>query len=316
MSHQVETMAYANEVPWHGLGVKVEDNLTPKEILKAADLDWKVSRQPTFLKDGTEVPEINALVRDKDNSILGPCGKKYQPIQNDDAFSFFDKFTKAGDMKMETAGSLDHGRKVWALAKLKEGFTLKDKDEVQGYLLLVHPHIWGKSLQIMFTPVRVVCNNTLTFALQGAGQDNRFRVIHNKAFDQDVKLMAEEALGLSSDAMKDFKAQAQLLSKKKADMDTVLDYYIRLVQPTLLNDQENEDEYGRTLKRLLHAYEVQPGLDKNEGTWWTALNGLTYFVDHIAATDADKRMNSAWFGARANLKKRGLKLAMELSEAA
>jgi hypothetical protein len=115
----VETMAYAGEVPWHGLGEKVEENLTPTEMLEAAGLDWTVSRRAMFTtqEPGTNQTEgtlttsdYGVLVRDSDNKVLGPCGKNYIPVQNEQVFSFFDKFVKAGDMTMGTAGSLNGGR--------------------------------------------------------------------------------------------------------------------------------------------------------------------------------------------------------------
>ena len=118
MAHQVETMAYAGEVPWHGL----------------------------------------VLVRDSDNKPLGPVGPKFIPTQNSEAFEFFDKFASAGKIKMETAGSLRQGRQIWGLAKMQEGFTVAGKDRVEGYMLVAVSHEWGRANEIRFTPIRVVCN--------------------------------------------------------------------------------------------------------------------------------------------------------------
>ena len=174
MAHNVETMAYAGEVPWHGLGVKVEDNLTPEEMLIAAELDWTVSKRHLFTHADPDVNASNdiigvedyyVLVRDSDNKTFGPCGPRFVPSQNKDAFEFFRKFTDAGHMKMETAGSLKGGEQVWGLANVSKDFTLPGDDRVLGYLLVSVSHKWGKSNEIRFTPIRVVCNNTLTMAL-------------------------------------------------------------------------------------------------------------------------------------------------------
>ena len=174
MAHAVETMAYAGEVPWHGLGVKVEDNLTPDEMLVAAGLDWTVSKRHLFthsepsVENSKEVIPVNdyyVLVRDSDNKTFGPCGPKFVPSQNADAFKFFEKFTSVGDMSMDTAGALKGGEQVWGLAKINDGFTLPGDDRVLGYLLVSVSHKWGKANEIRFTPIRVVCNNTLTYAL-------------------------------------------------------------------------------------------------------------------------------------------------------
>ena len=104
----VETMAYAGEVPWHGLGTKVSDDLTPNQIMVKAGLDWSVDKVPTYAKVGDiEVPTgQEALVRSSDNKVLTQVGKKWYPVQNEEAFEFFSEYCYAGDMSMETAGSL------------------------------------------------------------------------------------------------------------------------------------------------------------------------------------------------------------------
>ena len=110
MSHEVETMAYANETPWHGLGTPVADNLTPAQMLEAAGLNWQVKKKALVVDELDHVLSSHyALVRDTDSKILGVCGSDYNPTQNQEVFEFFDKFCKAGDMKMETAGSLHGG---------------------------------------------------------------------------------------------------------------------------------------------------------------------------------------------------------------
>ena len=133
MAHMVESMAYAGLTPWHGLGVNVEDNLTPLQMLVAAELDWTVSCRQMFTHTGTEIDEgteiipvlsHSVLVRDSDDKPLGPVGPRFVPTQNRDAFEFFKRFTSVGDMSMETAGSLKGGKQVWGLAKIKDGFTL------------------------------------------------------------------------------------------------------------------------------------------------------------------------------------------------
>ena len=216
MAHAVETMAYAGEVPWHGLGVKVEDNLTPDEMLVAAGLDWTVSKRHLFthsepsVDNSKEVIPVNdyyVLVRDSDNKTFGPCGPKFVPSQNADAFKFFEKFTSVGDMSMDTAGALKGGEQVWGLAKINDGFTLPGDDRVLGYLLVSVSHKWGKANEIRFTPIRVVCNNTLTYALADKTRPS-FKMPHLTALDADVFKSAEEALGIAGDRMKDFKESA------------------------------------------------------------------------------------------------------------
>ena len=184
MAHEVETMAYAGQVPWHGLGKQVDGDMSPEQMLKAAQIDWTVSKRPAYTVDKPNCwnivdptgeagflrcPDNYFLVRDSDNKILSPCGEGYVPFQNSEVMDFFKKFTEAGSMTMETAGSLKEGKDIWGLAKLKDEFALAGGDEVGGYLLLNNSHQVGKAMTVMFTPIRVVCNNTLTMALNAEG---------------------------------------------------------------------------------------------------------------------------------------------------
>ena len=139
----VESMAWTGEVPWHREGVKVDPNLTPQEMMIAAQLDWTVSKRPGYTittpeygEDGMELmqtPSSFFIVRDTDNSILSHCGPKYLPVQNEKIFEFFSEFTTAAQMSMETAGSLRGGKSIWALAKLADTFELPGEDQIGGY---------------------------------------------------------------------------------------------------------------------------------------------------------------------------------------
>ena len=117
MAHLVETMAYAGEVPWHGLGVPVSNDLTPVQMQEKAGLDWQVREVESFIEfDGKRMPTgQKSLVRETDGKILTNVGENWNPVQNDKAFEFFHEFVLSGDMEMHTAGSLKGGQMVWAL---------------------------------------------------------------------------------------------------------------------------------------------------------------------------------------------------------
>tara|TARA_R110002110_G_scaffold415227_2_gene648811 strand:+ start:480 stop:1508 length:1029 start_codon:yes stop_codon:yes gene_type:complete len=342
MAAAVETMAYAGEVPWHGLGVKVDPNLTPREMLIAADLDWTVSKRHLFThakpdinasNDVIAVPDYYVLTRDSDNKTFGPCGKRFIPTQNADAFEFFKKFTDAGDMAMETAGSLKGGEQVWGLANVSKDFVLPGDDRVLGYLLVSVSHKWGKSNEIKFTPIRVVCNNTLTLALSDKSHGG-FKMPHVRALDSEVFVSAEQALGLAGDRMEEFKQSAEFLSSKKFKKDTVVNYIADLFQPELLKAQEEienmtevraianrqsmVDEFKRIPSLVHQAIEEQPGarLKSSNGTWWGAMNAVTFVVDHKWGHDRDASLHNAWFGGRASLKQKAMNKAIEYAEAA
>lgn len=328
MAHLVETMAYANETPWHGLGVQVSDALDPQQMIEAAGLDWTVSRRSLFTTQEPGPNQVQAtlrtddwgvLVRNSDNKILGPCGKNYIPMQNADVFTFFDRFVKAGHMKMETAGSLDGGRQIWGLASIQKGFSLPGQDDVNGYLLLNQPHVWGKSLTIMFTPIRVVCNNTLTMALNASSQSTaKFTMPHVREWGSEIIQRAETALGIATHQLDAFKTTAELLARTSYQEKQVTEYIAKLFNPALVaeNDEITRDQFTRTADEVYNCIHTQPGATLSEGSWWSALNAVTYFVDHKAGRNRDASLTSAWFGPRAALKRKALNLAVEYAEAA
>tara|TARA_Y100000310_G_scaffold344528_1_gene457767 strand:+ start:2135 stop:3163 length:1029 start_codon:yes stop_codon:yes gene_type:complete len=342
MAHQVETMAYAGEVPWHGLGQAVSSIMTPDEMVMAAGLDWNVSKRPAYttenptvtnLFDPTtsskflHVPNQYFLVRDTDNSVLSPAGKSYIPFQNREVMQFFKKFTGAGKMNMETAGSLKEGKDIWGLAKLAHDFKLPGGDEVKGYMLLNNSHQVGKALTVMLTAIRVVCANTLGMALGAEGQ--RFRVLHLRMFDEEIMQAAEEALGLSNAQMQQFQEQAEFLSTKRTTNSDVENFVAELFQPKLLVERGKttefsslpplRDELKRTASNVLEAIETSPGatLASAKGTWWGALNGVTYVQDHQKRSmNRGNALHSAWFGSGAVTKRKALDKALEYARAA
>ena len=158
MAHLVETMAYAGETPWHGLGVRVSNDLTPVQMMDKAGLNWGVEKVDSFIRVGDQEIKTGqqALIRTSDNKVLTNVGQDWNPVQNSEAFEFFSEYVLAGDMEMHTAGSLKGGRMVWALAKVKESFDILGGDQVDSYLLFSNPHEYGKSIDVRFTPIRVV----------------------------------------------------------------------------------------------------------------------------------------------------------------
>ena len=278
-------------------------------------------------------PNHSLRVRDSDNTIFGPCGPKFIPTQNEDAFTFFKKFTDAGKMTMETAGSLKDGRQIWGLAKVDESITLPGDDRVLGNLLVSVSHEWGKSNEIRFTPIRVGCNNTLSMALADKTQPH-FKMPHTRAFDADLIKTAEDALGLASNRMKEYKEAAEFLCTKKYNKDTVVSYIADLMQPKLamqqrlLEQSKTEktylaratmlDEFQRAPSKVYEALEQQPGanLKSSAGTWWGAMNAVTFVVAHKWGHDRDAAMHNAWFGARASLKTKAMTTALDYAKAA
>lgn len=306
-------MAYrkSNGLPWHGLGVPVSDDMTPEQMMKAAGVDWKVNKVETYaaVPDGADTKYIptgmQALVRETDGKVLTQVGTGWNPVQNEEAFSFFEEFVKTGDMQMDTAGSLKDGQIVWALADIKDGFTLFGGDEVKGYLLFSNPHIYGKTVDIRFCLQRVVCNNTLTMALNEKNQPS-VRVNHRSQFDPE---RVKEVLGLSHNRVEKFKQAAEYLGSKSFIQSDLENYFGRVFGFS----QKEDKKLSRTAEKALEIVETQPGAEYKPGTYWQAFNAVTYMTDHELGRSNDTRLTSSWFGTNAKKKLDALEHALEMA---
>jgi len=318
MAHQVETMAYAGELPWHGLGVPVSNDLTPAQMMQKAGVDWKVEELPSFVNlNGEQIATgQKALVRATDGRVLTNVGKDWNPVQNEQAFEFFSEYVFAGDMEMHTAGSLRDGQMVWALAKVKESFDLFGGDQVESYLLFSNPHQYGKSIDVRFTPIRVVCNNTLSLSLSMQAE-RQVKVGHRVEFNPgEVK----EALGIASEKLATYREMAEYLGSKRFTMDKLIEYY-NTVYPRhsdkrVKDKKLSAETLSRNAKACLDVLETQPGAEFAEGSWWQAYNSVTFNTDHVQGRNADNRLYSSWFGSNQTRKKNALETAIEFAEAA
>ena len=323
MAHEVEMidgeaqMAYAGRKPWHGLGVEVSNDLTPAQIMAKAGLDWEVEKMPlSFTNRGGKLQSVNkhALVRSHDSKVLDVIGDDWNPVQNAQAFEFFSEYVLAGDMEMNTAGSLKGGKNVFALAKIKESFDILGEDQVDSYLLFSNPHEYGKAIDVRFTPIRVVCNNTLTFSLQSASK-NSVKVGHRTKFNADI---VKQQMGLASQKFAQYKEMAEFLSTKRFSVESLIQYYNEVFPYTHKASEAptKVEDLSKNAKAAFDVLYTQPGAQYGEGTWWQALNSVTYLTDHKMGRSSDTRMQSAWFGINQSRKLKAANKAVAYATAA
>jgi len=318
MAHMVETMAYAGQVPWHGLGVPVSNDLTPVQMMEKAGLDWTVKEVESYIFfNGKNKPTgLKSLVRETDGKILTNVGENWKPVQNETAFEFFSEFVMAGDMEMHTAGSLKDGQMVWALAKVKSDFELFGGDRVESYLLFSNPHQYGKSIDVRFTPIRVVCNNTLTLSLDQKAEKS-VRIGHRVEFDPSS---VKEALGIAAKKLNTYKDMAEFLGKKRFTTDSYIEYlnavFPRTADKKVQGKSLSIDTLSRNAKLAHDSLESQPGAEFAEGSWWQAFNSVTFITDHVQGRNSDNRLYSSWFGGNQVRKRDALKTAIEFAEVA
>ena len=190
-----------------------------------------------------------------------------------------------------------------------------------------HPHIHGKAFTIMFTPIRVVCMNTLMMAIASAG--DRFRMPHLRPWDEDVAAEAEMTVLQAKKRMTEYKEMVEFLSSKRTTESTICEYMIKVMEPKVHSKAVNDNTPFTLALMSPSAYEatrliyVAPGSEvrgvrgvQAKETWWGALNGLTYFIDHKTGRDRDASLANAWFGNKARMKRNALAEAINFAKAA
>ena len=301
-------MFWYGDRPWHGLGVEVKEALTAEEAIKAAGLDWTVEKREIFFEKEAGVFEsanAYATVRTDINTPLGIVGKNYKPIQNVEAFSFMDSLTFSEEAKYHTAGALFGGEKTWILAKLPGHLVVKDEDIVDKYLLLYNAHDGKMSMKVLFSPIRVVCWNTLMQAVRAA------QTTVNVAHTGDVQRKVTEAqriLGIAVNYFKDLEEAFKAFAVKELTQ-TGLAKYLETVMP-------GDTTRVKNIREKIHElYESGAGSEYSRGTLWGGYNAITEYVDHFR-TDyikkPDRYLETITLGSGLEIKTRAYQEAIKI----
>lgn len=307
--HLVESMAYAGEKPWHGLGNKLQPNQSIDDWKQSAGMDWSIQdSEVRYITGQNGIGTINAfpaqkvLYRSDTKAPLAVVSKRFQVVQPGEILEFYRDLTEVGGFELETAGVLREGRKFWALARTGQSVSLKGRDRVDGYLLLATACDGTLATTAQFTSVRVVCNNTLSIALG----DNRgaIKVAHRSQFDPN---MVKRQLGITVSSWDGFVARMKALVDRPVDPDSVdgllrrvLTYSAQGGDSTVVNEQALKavrSLYDGGGKGVMYA--------SSRGTAWGLLNSVTEYVDHHRrARSDDHRRDAAWFGQGAQIKQK------------
>ncbi len=311
-------MMYVDEVPWHGLGTRLDSPATAKDAITAASLDYEVVLSDLFTKDGVLVPGRKGAIRTDSNDVLGVVGNSYVPIQNRDCFSFLDAVVADGGLRYHTAGALRKGEKIWLLAKLPGHIRVRFSDDIsEKYLLLSNSHDGSSCLRVFFTTIRVVCANTLAMA-DREGQGEGISIRHQGDLTSKIR-QAREVLGIAARYFDDLAGQFDLLARHQPTYAQVSGYFKALVPDP---EEGNRTRAENVRNELFQLFEHGRGqeIPQIRGTTWAALNAVTEYVDHLrptrAKTELDRaanRLESAWFGSGSRLKHQAFELALELA---
>ena len=287
------------EKPWAGIGVEVNSTLSSREMLYKAKLDWQVSKIPSQ--------------RPKSHS-------------NQETFRFYKAYFQSGNAEIETVGSLDGARILWALARLNENFTLPGQDELKGYILLASRHEDREKIEIQFFLLRSACNSMLKVSSKARPTvKNSFRRVFKSTlpflsesaqkFDEELTQKANATIQMGRDAILNFSEKAQNLANKKVDEVIAQNYMQEVFKPDTLKGYEKlaEDQAKKNEQDALEAFGKVTGqnLESSQMSAWGLLTAVAYTADHLGKNQ-DSRLRQSWFGPSAKIKKRALELALAL----
>ena len=329
MAHELDfskgfaAVAYRNEVPWHSYGQPWQEGWTLEQWTEHAGLDHEVERRKVFYESGDSkiaIPGMRGLVRSDNDALLSVVGKGYKVVQPREVISFFKDLIEDQGFELETAGALVGGKRVWALAKTGKNFTIPGTtDEILAYLLLATSYDKQFSTTGQWTAIRVVCNNTLEFSLEiadGANKQNHvFRVPHSQTFnEQEMK----GSLGLLGDSWNKFTDDVQAMAQAPVSKKQAVEFFMEILGYEDEDAQVTLDD-SYLVKKMLQSYQYAPGqkLASAKDTAWGLVNAVSHFTDHTRrAHNNGTRVNNAWFGQSAGLKRRAFSAAKELAKAA
>ncbi len=322
MSHQLnyneQTNQYSffsvKEKPWHGLGQVIDQYPTSKEALQFASLDYEVVKEDlyttSFNSDGQAMDSNKrvrthyATIRKDTSDILGVVGKDYEIVQNTDAFAFFDAIVGGDGIQYETAGALGKGERIFITAKLPGYIKVGSDDLIEKYLFLTTSHDGYGSITAAFTPVRIVCNNTLNAALHN--HSNAVKIRHTANAKERLE-QAHKVMGISNQLSQEMETIFNHWSKVR-----ITDHEVKkLIRMALVPNKETlkhleegkEDALSACYTNICDsAFEYAMGnstqqLETTKGTLFGAYNGITgYFQNVRKYKDDEAKVKSLLYG--------------------
>ena len=341
MAHQIEQIAYVGETPWHGLGNQLSPNQPLEVWAQQAGMDWRIESSNVSYMAHNErgqsiimpFEEQRVLYRSDTHAPLSVVSQRYQEVQPKEILEFYRDLTEQSGFELETVGVLKGGKKFWALARTGQSTALKSKDVSNGYLLLATACDGTLATTAQFTSIRVVCNNTLAIALRG--QSNSAGVVkvpHSTKFDAEK---VKQQLGISVRAWDEHMYEMKQLTQRKVSQQEAKAYFDAVFNNSTMSISDPEENIiqfyrnvaqqvqekkpepnGRAMNKALEMFNGQgrgADLSSAKDTAYGLLCSITEFVDHERrAMSTDHRLDSAWFGAGASVKQRGLEQALAL----
>lgn len=314
MSHEIESMAFYGQLPWNGLGTPLEeaDLYDWTGACRRAGLDWEVELTPLVTADTQAEVAYRGVRRSTDGRILGVVGPRYVPLQNRDAFAWFQPLLDAGEASLHTAGSLRQGSRVWVLAKLnRDPLVIAIGDEVEKFVLLSHGHDGSLAVRCGFTPIRVICANTLSLAHR-ADASKLIRLRHSKSLKANLESI-RQVMDVANEAFEATAEQYRRLARRGINQADLRKYIRRVLK---VDDQASVSPHSMAaIERIIQLAETGRGNDMSavRGTYWAAYNGLTEWLGTERGRTPRSRLDSLWFGDAARVNRHALYVALDMA---
>lgn len=330
----VETMFSVGQVPWHGLGKNFKEGakLSITEGITAAGLDWEVGLVPAVslntvadvvrqvqagqLPKDVPTTSYNLITRNTDGMIYGVVKDRWPPLQNKEAFQWFQPFLDAGLCSLHTGGSLAQGEIIWVLAEINSpNSEIVPGDNVSKFILLSNSHDGGTSVRVGFTPIRVVCANTLSMAHHSKAS-KLIRIRHSDKMKTNLDKL-RDIMNLANQEFEATADQFRFLASKDFKREDVVNYVKLLLDCDGIPESELPTQSLNNIRDILKRVSHGIGNDAKgvSGTWWAAYNGVTEWLNYKRGHNTNTRMNSLWFGPNAKLNNTALEKALEYATA-
>jgi phage/plasmid-like protein (TIGR03299 family) len=298
MSHEFESGFLVKQAAWHDLGTVINEAPTVQDGIRLAGLDWKVSMENLFLADG-RIAKPRAVIRETDKRILGYGGENWTPLQNTEAFSFFNDFLDTGEVELETAGSLKQGQRIWVLARIKSviGEVIKG-DPIQRYFMLSNSHNMGVAVSVGFTDIRVVCKNTLAMAEQSM-ESKLLRISHTRNVEQNL----QQIKGIIDFSKKGFQADLQKMEAlaRKGINQKDIEKFVEVIffDPRRLESKKSQNRLGFITSKISELLEGGLGADIKgvQGNAYGLYQATTEYLTHYDGQDYNQRLERLWMGS-------------------
>lgn len=305
MSHEVDSMFNVGEVPWHGLGIVLENPpATMEEALEKSGLDWWASAEPMFRADGEKVEDHRLITRSDTGAQLGVVGSSYMVLQNEDAFDWFGPMVEDGLIEVVSAGALKGGRRVWVQARVVGAEEeVRPGDVVRQHLLMAHSHDGTMNVRGDFCAVRVVCANTLRMAHGESGMI--FRLKHTSRVHERL----EYQRNFVEEQIESFRG-AIGVARRMARREVKGGDFVHYVDEVFRSQGSGLERISNKILRLF-----EEGRGNGGGTVWDLYNAATEYLNWERGKEVDSRIDSLWFGEAANTNDRAWTEAWKLAAA-